>query len=95
MKEDEASFDLRPEGDRVLLAVNHRQIIDSAMTLVTDAGSLRLKDELADGFQPDGPGQADGGSIRFSDDLTRLASDCFRLMIRLKVTDPGASCRPG
>lgn len=45
MKEDEASFELGPEGDRVMLAVNHRQIIDSAMTLVTDAGSLRLNDE--------------------------------------------------
>jgi hypothetical protein len=95
VKEDEASFDLEPEGDRVLLTVNHRQIIDTAMTLVTDAGSLRLKDEHCRWLAADGPGQADGGSIRFSDDLTHPASDCFRLMIRLKVTDPGASCRPG
>lgn len=43
VKEDEASFDPGPDGGQVLLTVNHRQITDRAMTLMTGAGSLRLK----------------------------------------------------
>ncbi len=54
-REARVSFDLRPEGDQVLLTVIHRRITDRAMTLMVAAGWHMHLDILAARCTAPGP----------------------------------------